>query len=303
MAKILFQLIDKYGANEKLELPENFVLAFKQILLDNKTDKALIAKIINLPAEIYLADLMTQVNVEGIHEAREFMRKELAEKLKEDFEKIYQSNLIGGKYKFQVDDVAKRSLKNACLNYLTAMSDENACKLAVLQFKNANNMTDQYAALSFLSNTACIERKEVLESFYDQWKQDSLVVDKWFSVWARSFLPGALEEIKGLLKHPDFNIKKPNRVYALLWVFATVNPMVFHAKSGEGYRLLVDQILILDRINSNVAASLAGSFAKWRRFDQERQRMMKEQLERILNEPGLSKNVYELVSKSIPFVK
>ncbi|CAL7962975.1 Aminopeptidase N [Gammaproteobacteria bacterium] len=299
MIKILLQLIEKCGANEKLELPEDFVLAFKQILLDSKTDKALIAKMINLPSEIYLADLMTQVNVEGIYEAREFMRKELAEKLKEEFEKVYKSNLIVGEYKFQVEDVAKRSLKNACLGYLTALSDGSACKLAVLQFENANNMTDKYVALDFLSNTACTKRKEILESFYNQWKQDSLVVDKWFAVWARSFLPGALEEIKGLLKHPDFNIKKPNRVYALLRVFATANPMVFHTKSGEGYRLLADQILILDKINPNVAASLVGPFAKWRRLDQERQRMMKEQLERILNEPGLSKNVYELVSKSL----
>jgi aminopeptidase N len=299
MIKILLQLIEQCMVNKKLELPEDFVLAFKQLLLDNKTDKALIAKMINLPSEICLADLMTQVNVEVIHEARQFMQKKLAEKLKEEFEKVYESNLIGGEYRFQAEDVAKRSLRTACLSYLTALGDENACQRAVLHFKNANNMTDQYAALSILSNMPCIERKEILEYFYKQWKQEPLVIDKWFSIWARSFLPGALEEIKRLLKHSDFNIKNPNRARALLQVFAMNNPLVFHAKSGEGYRLLTEQILILDKINPNVAASLVGSFAKWRRFDQARQAVMKEQLERILKEPELSQNVYELVSKSL----
>ena len=265
MAKILLQMISK------LELPEDFILVFKQILFDNKADKALIAKMISLPSETYLADFMTQVNVEGIHEAREFMHKELAEKLKEEFEQVYKSNLA--------NDAAERSLKNACLGYLTVQQ-------AALQFKNANNMTDQYAALGLLGS-------EALESFYKQWKHEPLVIDKWFSAWA------ALGEIKKLLKHPDFNIKNPNRVRALLQVFATANPAVFHARSGEGYRLLADQILILDKINPNVAANLVGAFAKWKRFDRERQVIMKEQLERIFNEPGLSKNVYELVSEAL----
>lgn len=299
MTKILLQLIEKRRVNERLELPEDFVLAFRQVLLDGKTDKGLIAKMIDLPSEAYLADIMSQIDVEGIHEVREFVQRGLAKKLKKEFEEIYQSNLINGEYKFKIEDTAKRNLNIACLSYLTALGDGGSCKSVVLHFKNANNMTDQYAALNILSNTACAERKEVLEAFYNQWKQESLVIDKWFSVWARSFLPGALEEIKRLLKHPDFNIKKPNRVYALLRVFATTNPVVFHAKSGEGYRLLADQILVLDKINPNVAANLVRSFAKWKRFGQERQLMMKEQLERILNEPGLSKNVYELVSKSL----
>jgi len=300
MTRVLFGLIEKWRAKEKLELPDGFVSAFKQVLLDDKTDRALIAEMINLPSEIYLAELMPkEIDVEGIHVAREFVRKRLAEQFKVEFEKIYSSNLIAGDYKFQVEDVAKRSLKNSCLSYLTMLDGQEVCKPAMEQFKTANNMTDQLAALSILSNRDCSERKEALQSFYQQWQHEPLVVDKWFSVQARSFLPGSLDEVKRLLKHPDFNIKNPNRVRSLLGVFAVVNPVSFHSKSGEGYRLVADQILILNKLNPSVAARLAKSFANWRRFDKERQKLMEEQLERIQNVPDLSKDVYEIVSKSL----
>ena len=126
-----------------------------------------------------------------------------------------------------------------------------------------------------------------------------MVIDKWFAVQAASILLDTLQNVSTLLKHPAFNIKNPNRVYALLITFFQINPVRFHDITGQGYTLLADQILHIDSFNPLVAAKLVKAFTKWRRFDETRQKLMRTQLERILAQPDLSKNVYEIAKKSI----
>jgi aminopeptidase N len=167
------------------------------------------------------------------------------------------------------------------------------------QYKTGGNMTDVLAALVNLANNECVERHEALASFYDTWKDDPLVMDKWLSIQATSRLPDTLETVKALTSHPAFTIKNPNKVRALIGAFAQANPVRFHGPSGEGYAFLADYVLTLDPMNPQIAARLVTAFTLWKRYDEKRQALMKAQLERIIQTPKLSKDVYEVVLKSL----
>jgi len=160
-------------------------------------------------------------------------------------------------------------------------------------------MTDVLAALGALSLNNTPHREKVLSDFYQTWQNDPLVIDKWFSIQAVAPLSNILDEVKTLMQHPAFDIKNPNKIRALIGVFCNANPFGFHGKNGEGYRFLGDRVLELDALNPQIAARLVGSLSHWHKFDLKRQKLMKQQLTRIVNDPKLSKDVYEIATKSL----
>ena len=160
-------------------------------------------------------------------------------------------------------------------------------------------MTDQVAALAALASRACPEREAALAAFYEQWKHDPLIMNKWLGLQASASLPGNVENVRKLTKHPAFDIKNPNKVYSLIGGFMAGTPTNFHAKDGSGYEFLGDVVLEVDKLNGGVAARMAGGFTRWKKYDEKRQGLMKAQLERIVKTEGLSENVYEIVSKSL----
>lgn len=167
------------------------------------------------------------------------------------------------------------------------------------QFHHANNMTDVLAALTALVNTRADLAEPALAEFYRKWEKESLVVDKWFSIQAASRLPGALARVRKLIQHPAFKITNPNKVRSVIGVFCSSNPAQFHQPDGAGYAFLAEQVIQLNEINPQIASRLVNPLIMWRKYDQDRQRGMRAQLERILNAPGISKDVYEVVSKGL----
>ena len=159
-------------------------------------------------------------------------------------------------------------------------------------------MTDSFAALGCLANSAAPQREAAVEAFYDRWRSEALVVDKWFAVQSTSRLPETLERVRSLMSHPAFDIKVPNKVYALIRTF-TANHVRFHAADGGGYAFLADQILALNALNPQVAARMARGFDRWKKFDAGRQAKARAQLERIRDADGLSKDVAEIVTKAL----
>jgi aminopeptidase N len=190
-------------------------------------------------------------------------------------------------------------LRNAALSYIAAADWREGARLAKAQFDQGANMTDVLAALGVLVDTDCPERAEALAAFYQRWRDDPLVLDKWFTMQARSSLPGAIEAVRELARHPDFSRANPNRVRALVGAFAQGNQLYFHDASGEGYRFLADEVIALDKSNAQTAARLVQPLGQWKRQDTARQGLMRAQLDRILATPGLSPNTYEMVSKSL----
>jgi aminopeptidase N len=174
-----------------------------------------------------------------------------------------------------------------------------ACALAFTQLEAGENMTDAGAALAILAEFDCPQRKKALAAFYGQWKHEALVIDKWLRVQAMSRLPGTLEEVKLLIGHPAFSIRNPNKVYALIGGYAMGNHVRFHAADGSGYAFLADQVIALDSLNPQVASRMARAFDRWKKFDGGRQAHARAALERIRATAGLSKDVAEIVTKSL----
>ncbi|MGD9152969.1 MAG: aminopeptidase N [Gammaproteobacteria bacterium] len=286
-------------AGSGIVLPDIFVDAFKNILLNKNLDQALIARMLILPTEIYLGELMPIIKVDEIHAAREKMQRLLAEKFTEEFLRIYHENVDNKPYKYNAKDAARRSFKNICLHYLMKLQDDKINNLCMQQFSQTDNMTDRFAAFVALVNKDCKERAIAIEKFYQMYQGDALVIDKWFAVQSMSIIPGVLGEVKRLLQHKDFTLKNPNRARAVLTSFAMMNPVAFHDISGEGYKLLADQILKMDKLNPKVTARLVKPLVQWRKYDKQRQALMQIQLHRILAEKNLSKETYEIVSKGL----
>jgi aminopeptidase N len=295
----LLELVGRLQNGAQLTLDDQFVEAFRATLEHTSLDPALITQALTLPSESYLADQCETVDVDAIYQAREFVRNTLADRLQESFARIYRLYDHQEVYRFDADHMAQRSLKNLCLGYLTEVDNPQARQRCLDQLQHANNMTDTLAALSALAQHPWPEREQQLHHFYTTWQRDPQVVDKWFGIQAGSRLPDTLERVKKLLHHPAFRLTNPNKVRALIGRFCMGNPVRFHAANGEGYHFLADQVIELDGINPQMAARLVSALSRWKRFDTNRQALMQTQLNRIVERPKVSRDVFEIVSKSL----
>jgi len=179
-----------------------------------------------------------------------------------------------------------------------ASGAQDGPEIAFGQFHEADNMTERQAALATLANGASDAREAALDIFYNRYRDDALTLDKWFQTQAFAFHPDTVQLVAELREHKDFTLTNPNRVRSLFGAFAG-NQWAFHDKSGKGYRLVADCIIALDKINPQTAARLVPPLGRWRRFDEGRAAMMRAELERILTEPGLSRDVTEQAGKSL----
>lgn len=267
-----------------------------KVLADPAIDPALCALILTLPSENYLAEQMTEVDVDGIHAVRTELRKTLASTLHDTLLDRYLTLSHPAVANPDSDAIGRRSLKNCCLGYLA--TDEAGIELALRQYRRAGNMTDQLAALKALVHGDGTERESVLGDFFNQWEHEPLVVDKWFTLQAATPRADVLARVQQLLTHRAFEIRNPNKVRALLGAFSQ-NPIGFHAADGSGYAFIAEQVLALDTLNPQVAARLLGAFTRWRKYDASRQEKMCRELKRILANDKLSPDVYEIAAKSL----
>lgn len=298
--RIMLALIKSYQEKPILISDHKLSAALKNVFNDQKLDKAFIAELLILPAESYLGSLLPVIDVQAIHAVHRFVRYEIADYLKDIFWEYYQQESTSEKTGVHAHEmVGRRRLKNLCLHYLMLLKDDAIRAACVAQFQHSNNMTDRLAALTALVNAECIEREEALLHFYQRYEREPLVLDKWLAIQAASEAPGALARVKQLMSHPAFNIKNPNKVHALIGTFVGQNQLQFHDITGEGYQFLAEQIITLDKLNPQVAARLLEPFTRWRRYDEQRQELMRKQLERIAAVENLSKDSYEIVEKSL----
>ena len=299
VVQVIFGLIEDLQNHLPLHLNALVVEAFHSLLANEADDLSYQALLLSLPDESYLAGQMQVIDVDAIHHAREFVKTALAHALGDDFRRVYLIHHRDESGQFSADAVGRRRLKNACLEYLSQLESSDSYALVLAQFEQARNMTDQMAALSVIVNSQHPAKADCLTRFYRQWQQEALVVDKWFSLQASSHMPNTFVTVQGLMQHPAFDMKTPNRVRALIGAFSQANPVHFHAKNGEGYRFLADQVLALNALNPQIASRMVTGLAQWRRYDAVRQELMKQQLQRIVMTEQLSKDVYEIASKSL----
>ncbi|HCL41596.1 MAG TPA: aminopeptidase N, partial [Pseudomonas sp.] len=298
---VLQGLVDIHRAGRPLNLDQRLVDVMRSVITDSELDAAMVAEIIRLPSEAYLVELAEVADVDAIHFAREWLRRALAVALRDDMAARYQALVAAGAGEFSASApaMADRSLKNSLLGYLMLTGEQQVLNWCVRQFVEASNMTDRQAALVALVNSPFeLQREAALADFAERWAAYPLVMDQWFSVQAVASQPGALERVEKLMEHPLFTLRNPNKVRALIGAFVNQNLANFHAIDGSGYAFLADRIIELDRSNPQIASRLVTPLSRWRKFDDERQALMREQLSRILAEK-LSPDVYEVVSKSL----
>lgn len=304
------QLMTSYNNKSTLALDKKFITVWRELInlcmtsqsqagasIDSN-DQQFMALMLTLPTENYLRAALDTTAIESIYYVVQFMRQQIAKQFKNEWFEIYHANNDFTESEFSIPFAAKRALKNVCLRYLMQTQDQQMYQLALQQFQQAKNMTDKLAVLFELANLDCPERSMALEQFYAQWQNDLLVIGHWFEAQARSVLPNALEQVKALINTSPFNLKNPNCIRWLITTFAKNNLLNFHRIDGEGYKFVADMVLAIDKFNALMAAKVAKTFASWRQFDNVRQQLMREQLERIAAQK-ISVDLSEVVQQTI----
>ena len=308
------QTVASDDTKEQQYLCKPIAEAFKALLQDDNADPAMVALMLQLPSLSYLIELRQEVQLEKLDAVREILRLAIANACFPEFKAIYQAYDHAEAYQAKAGQIAKRSLKNTALSYLMLAADkgdqgatsEQLIQSCVEQFQHANNMSDQISALQVLLNADCAEQqaKQALDSFYQQWKSEALVVNLWLQSQALRRSSDTLEQVTTLKQHPAYDGLNPNKVRSLIGAFCGQNLMAFHASDDDGqpsdkaYQFLAEEVLALDKHNPQIAARLLVPLTRWHKFAGARQSLMKSALQSIA-EREISKDMRELVEKSL----
>ena len=276
---------------------EPVVRALDATLQSNSLDAAFKGEAILLPSESLVANRLDMVDPDAIHAAREELRQAIGSRLSGALLAAHRSASARG------DDLSPsakgvRRLRTVALGLLASADPAQTAALAKAQFDGADNMTDRQGALGILVSLDRPEREAALQAFYDRFHNDALVLDKWFALQASAQRADTVDQVLRLAAHPDFVITNPNRLRSLAGTFGA-NHWAFHSADGRGYAFLADMILAADKLNPQVAARLVPPFGRWKRFEPKRAELMRQALQRIVETPGLSRDVFEQVSKSL----
>jgi aminopeptidase N len=298
----LLRATDAFEMQQRAELDDAFVDAVRTTLNDGRLAASFRELALQLPAESFVAEQRVIVDPQAIRDARCFVRRTLGERLALDWQTAYQQNLTPGDYTPAPLAAGKRALRNLALGYLVDGGLPGALELAQRQLAQANNMTDRQAALMAIINSNAPFKADVLVQCARDWADEPLLMNKWFQLQstARSQPgePPVLVRVRSLLSHPSFSIANPNNAFALILGFCT-NAAEFHRADGSGYEFWIEQVLALDRINPSVAARVARTLDRWRKYTPDRQRLMQMALQEVAGAASLSRDVAEIVTKAL----
>ncbi|MCX2523225.1 aminopeptidase N [Larsenimonas rhizosphaerae] len=295
----LERLMAAWHADEPLVVGDRLIDTMRALITEPADDKAVLAEMLRLPSEAFIAEQQAEVHIDAIHHARRAATRALGEALYDEFAALYDRERSDAPYSPHFEQIAQRSLKNVALGYLCATGRPDALALAQAQFDDNANMTDVRAALTQLAHADDTALGEpAVRAFGERWAHDPLVMDQWFATQVSRPQPDALERVRFLMGHEAFSIKNPNRVRALIGTFVNQNLVNFHREDGQGYRLLADVVIELNRLNPDIAARMVLPLTRFRRLDPVRRAAMRGELERIRGE-SLSRSVFEVVEKAL----
>lgn len=272
--------------------------ALRDTLNDDTLDPAFRELVLTLPSETMIAEQMDVIDPQAVHAARQFLRRRLATQLRADLLHAFHANQNSGAYSPDAVSSGKRGLKNLVLSYLCELDDKDVHTLAQEQVDGAGNMTDRLAALAALVNSRAGGKDAALAEFYDEFEQEALVIDKWFALQATA-RTADVDTVRVLAAHPAFSLKNPNRARSLIFSFCNGNPSAFHAADGSGYVFWAEQVVALNGTNPQVAARLARSLDRWRKYAPALQERMRSALQLVADTPKLSRDVAEVVTKAL----
>jgi len=298
-ADALLRLARDRREDRPLALPAGLAALAGHLVADRDSDPAELALALTLPDPGYAAALEPILDADGVTAAHAFLLRELARRHRGGLEDAHARMRPREAYAPTPAQAAARSFANVCLRFLGAIDDRAARAAVAAHYERADNMTDAIAALNALRDSTSPERERLFTHFEARWRDEPLVLDKWFALEARSARPDTLARVKALLAHPRFNARNPNRVRALVGAFVLGNFARFHSADGAGYAFAADQVLALDATNPQLASMIASAFSLWKRFPAARRARMEAALVRIAKAPGLSPDVVEVVTRTL----
>ncbi|MES2298026.1 MAG: aminopeptidase N [Pseudomonadota bacterium] len=279
-------------------IDDTFINALRKTLLDTTLDPAFREQALLLPSESVIAERMKVVDPHAIHTARQFLRRTIGARLRQEWLAQYRANLTPGAYSPDPASAGRRALKNLALSYLASVPTDADVALAQNQCEGADNMSDRSSALAALMHANAPGARHALQRFYKDFEKEALVIDKWFALQAGAPTT-TVTQVRALMAHPAFNLKNPNRARSLIFTFCSGNPSQFHAHDGSGYALWAEQVIALDALNPQVAARLARALDRWRRYSPPLQAGMRAALEQVAKLKRLSNDVREVVGKAL----
>ncbi|WP_018988843.1 aminopeptidase N [Aromatoleum toluclasticum] len=302
--RVILALAAEAAAGRVLALPAAFAQAFRALLNDAALDAAFRAQAAALPSETYLLERMEPADPAALRTALMYLMRELGKALAPDWLAICAAMEVAGEYRYHPGDAGRRALANLALKYLAAAGVGDGLARAEDQFARFDNMTEGFGALAALVQSASPAREAALSRFHERYRDDALVLDKWFALQASAWRWDAaaapvLGRVRALMDDPAFSLANPNKVYALLGSFFRANPAEFHAPDGSGHAFWADQVIALDSRNPQVAARMARALENWRRFTPALRQSIRAQIGRVAATPGLSPDVAEIVGKAL----
>ena len=304
MERVVLALAADAAAGRPMEVPQAFGHAFRALLVSETLDPAFVAETLALPSETYLLERMQPADPAPLRAALIHLTRELGQAMQADFLARYLDLEVEGDYRYHPLDAGKRALRNLCLRYLAAWGGPTAIDLAGKQFEHAGNMTERYGALVALVQSDAPRRIDALAAFHERYKDDALVLDKWFQLQAGAWrwsdaAPTSLDQVRGLMGNPAFSLSNPNKVYSLLGTYFKANAAEFHRPDGAGYAFWAEQVVALDKSNPQVASRMARALEGWRKFTPEIQARIRLALEKVAAAQGLSPDVTEIIGKAL----
>ena len=304
MERVVLALAADAAAGRPMEVPQAFGHAFRALLVSETLDPAFVAETLALPSETYLLERMQPADPAPLRAALIHLTRELGQAMQADFLARYLDLEVEGDYRYHPLDAGKRALRNLCLRYLAAWGGPTAIDLAGKQFEHAGNMTERYGALVALVQSDASRRIDALAAFHERYKDDALVLDKWFQLQAGAWrwsdsAPAPLDQVRALMANPAFSLSNPNKVYSLLGTYFKANAAEFHRPDGAGYAFWAEQVVALDKSNPQVASRMARALEGWRKFTPEIQARIRLALEKVAAAQDLSPDVTEIIGKAL----
>ncbi len=298
--RTLVEIVKALGKGKRSARGRGYVKVLSAILDDKRLEPAFRAELLKLPTQSDLArEIRRNVDPDAVFRAHRQLSRLIANTLGEQLEELHDKMKPRGKHSADSDATGKRALRNQALTTLMARASKKDVARAAEHFRKARNMTDQAHALVLLGWTTGPERTKAFQKFYDQWKDDHVVIDTWFSAQAQSPHKSTLNTIRKLTQHELFSLTAPNKVRALIGNFAVMNPVQFNRGDGAGYNFIAEQVIEINRVNPQIAARILGCFKSWRALEASRRRQAQKALRSVAKTPDLSRDVYEIVSKML----
>jgi len=294
--KIAANLVLDYLKNHNSVIPNDYIEAWKEVLMDKRVDLATKALLISMPSESYIHQLLGVVSYQEVFDGLNKVKKTLAQTHKNELMDLYEQLKDEQQYQFIPRQVGRRDLKSEVLSYLMSLEDNNIYAKCYKDFENAKNMTDEYMTFHLLVHSNSNKRQAAIEKFYNRWSSDNLVLMKWLSAQASSPHADTLDRLNKIIVSTDYDKTVPNMIRAIHRTFGR-NYIHFHHPNGLGYKFIADAIIDIDTFNPSMSSALSKLFSDFKRVPAENRVIMGNEIYRISKIPNISKNTYEIISK------